>query len=142
MEAAGTGPRAPALPRRQPRTSRLAVGVRLPFTSGSGVMTFAPDGYHPKAVGVRGGRNTGVLVSNATGKAVAYALFNLQRRGELFIGPGEAVYTGMVIGAHSRGNDLVVNPLKEKKLTNIRAAANDENILLTPPGANVPRTGP
>ena len=59
-------------------------------------------------------------------------MFNLQRRGQLFIAPGDAIYAGMVVGAHSRSNDLVVNPLKEKKLTNIRAAANDENILLTP----------
>ena len=103
------------------------------FTSGSGVMTFAPDGYRPRIDGVRDGRQSGALVSNATGKAVAYALFNLQRRGQLFIAPGDAVYAGMVVGAHSRSNDLVVNPLKEKKLTNIRAAANDENILLTPP---------
>ena len=132
MEAAGTG----RVRLRYRVASRALLGLRsefASFTSGTGVMTFAPDGYHPKAIGVRGGRNTGVLVSNATGKAVAYALFNLQRRGELFIGPGDAVYTGMVVGAHSRSNDLVVNPLKEKKLTNIRAAANDENILLTPP---------
>lgn len=115
--------------------SRALLGLRsefASFTSGSGVMTFAPDGHRPWVNGVRSGRNSGVLVSNATGKAVAYALFNLQRRGQLFIAPGDAIYAGMVVGAHSRSNDLVVNPLKEKKLTNIRAAANDENILLTP----------
>src|SRR5581483_3045529 len=79
------------------------------------------------------GRSNGVLISNDTGRSVAYALFSLQERGRLFIGPGEELYEGQVIGIHSRDNDLVVNPLKEKKLTNIRAAGSDENILLTPP---------
>ena len=69
----------------------------------------------------------------ATGKALAYALFNLQERGRLFIGHADEVYEGMVIGLHSRGNDLTVNPLKAKQLTNIRAAGTDENLLLTPP---------
>jgi GTP-binding protein len=64
---------------------------------------------------------------------VAYSLFNLQERGRLFVGPGEDLYEGMIVGIHSRDNDLVVNPLKEKKLTNVRAAGSDENILLTPP---------
>jgi GTP-binding protein len=67
-----------------------------------------------------------------TGKALAYALFNLQERGRLFIGHGDPVYEGMICGIHSRGNDLVVNPTKAKQLTNIRAAGSDENILLTP----------
>jgi GTP-binding protein len=80
-----------------------------------------------------GKRVNGVLIANGLGKALAYALFNLQDRGRLFIDPGEAVYEGMVIGIHSRNNDLVVNPLKAKQLTNIRAAGSDENILLTPP---------
>jgi GTP-binding protein len=66
------------------------------------------------------------------GKALAYALYNLQERGRLMIGHGEAVYEGMIVGIHSRGNDLVVNPTKAKQLTNIRAAGSDENILLTP----------
>jgi len=74
-----------------------------------------------------------VLVANGSGKALAYALFNLQERGRLFIGPGEEVYEGMIIGVHSRDNDLVVNPMKAKQLTNIRAAGSDENVLLTPP---------
>ena len=69
------------------------------------------------------------------GKSLAYALFNLQDRGRMFIGPGENVYEGMVVGIHSRGNDLAVNPLKAKQLTNIRAAGSDENILLSPPVA-------
>ena len=72
----------------------------------------------------------------ATGKALAYALFNLQDRGRLFIGHGDEVYEGMVIGIHSRDNDLTVNPLKAKQLTNIRAAGSDENLILTPPIRN------
>jgi GTP-binding protein len=74
-----------------------------------------------------------VLVSNVSGKALAYSLFNLQERGRLFVGHSEPVYEGMLIGIHSRGNDLVVNPTKGKQLTNVRAAGSDENILLTPP---------
>jgi GTP-binding protein len=68
-----------------------------------------------------------------TGKALGYALFNLQERGRLFLGHGEEVYEGMIVGIHSRDNDLVVNPTKAKQLTNIRAAGSDENIVLTPP---------
>jgi GTP-binding protein len=78
-------------------------------------------------------RHNGVLVSNEQGEAVAYALFNLQERGRLFVSPGEKLYEGMIIGIHSRDNDLVVNPIKTKKLTNIRAAGKDDAILLTPP---------
>jgi GTP-binding protein len=78
-------------------------------------------------------RHTGVLVSSELGEATAYALFNLEERGPLFIGPGEKVYPGMIVGEHTRGNDLDVNPLRQKKLTNIRAAGKDDNILLTPP---------
>ena len=74
-----------------------------------------------------------MLIAGATGKALGYALFNLQERGKLMIGHGDAVYEGMVIGIHSRDNDLTVNPLKAKQLTNIRAAGSDENIVLTPP---------
>ena len=77
-----------------------------------------------------------MLISLATGKALAYALFNLQDRGRLFIGHGDEVYEGMVIGIHSRDNDLTVNPLKAKQLTNIRAAGSDENLILTPPIRN------
>jgi GTP-binding protein len=91
------------------------------------------DRYGVLKRGQFGKRTNGVLISNDNGKAVAYALFTLQERGRLFIGHGDEVYEGMVIGIHSRDNDLVVNPLKEKKLTNIRAAGSDENILLTPP---------
>src|SRR3546814_1971279 len=76
---------------------------------------------------------TGALISTEQGKSVAYALWNLEERGLLFIGAGEKIYTGMVIGEHTRGNDLDVNPLKSKQLTNIRAAGKDDAILLTTP---------
>jgi GTP-binding protein len=116
--------------------SRGLIGFRQEFltlTSGSGLMYHAFDHYGPRAKGVLGERTNGVLVAMATGKSLAYALFNLQERGRLFIGPGTQVYEGMIVGIHSRNNDLVVNPLKAKQLTNIRAAGSDENILLTPP---------
>ena len=74
-----------------------------------------------------------MLVSSEQGEAVAYSLFNLQERGRMFVSPGEKLYEGMIIGIHSRDNDLVVNPIKTKKLTNIRAAGKDDAILLTPP---------
>jgi GTP-binding protein len=77
------------------------------------------------------GRTNGVLVSMASGKALAFAIFNLQARGRMFILPNEEVYEGMVIGLHSRGNDLMVNPLKGKQLTNVRASGTDEAITLT-----------
>lgn len=73
------------------------------------------------------------MIANATGKALAYSLFNLQERGKLFIGHAEEVYEGQVIGIHSRDNDLVVNPLKGKQLTNVRASGTDENLILSPP---------
>ncbi|MCX7932783.1 MAG: translational GTPase TypA, partial [Rhodovarius sp.] len=75
----------------------------------------------------------GSLISNADGEAVQYALFYLQERGSLFIGPGERVYVGMIVGEHARENDLEVNPIREKRLTNIRAAGKDDALLLTPP---------
>jgi GTP-binding protein len=78
-------------------------------------------------------RQLGVLIANGEGEALAYSLFALQERGRLFIGHGDAVYEGMIIGIHIRDNDLVVNPLKGKKLTNIRAAGKDENVVLSPP---------
>ena len=116
--------------------SRGLIGFRSEFlsiSSGTGLMYHAFDHYGPKVTGPLGDRNNGVLVSMATGHALAYALFNLQERGRLFIVPGTAVYEGMIIGIHSRNNDLAVNPLKAKQLTNIRASGNDENILLTNP---------
>ena len=90
------------------------------------------DGFAP-VKGEIADRHNGVLISNENGVAVAYALFNLQERGRLFVSPGEPLYEGMIVGIHSRENDLVVNPIKTKKLTNIRAAGKDDAILLTPP---------
>ena len=116
--------------------TRGLIGFRSEFltiTSGTGLIYHAFSHYGPRVEGIVGGRGNGALVSMATGKALAYALFNLQERGRLFIGPGAEVYEGMVVGIHSRGNDLVVNPLKAKQLTNIRAAGSDENIILVPP---------
>ena len=116
--------------------TRALFGFRAEFaslTAGTGVMTFAAAGYGPFIHGLAARRTAGALIANATGKTVAYALFNLQARGKLLVHPGVDVYEGMVVGIHSRGNDLTVNPLREKKLTNIRAAGSDENILLTPP---------
>ena len=116
--------------------TRALMGFRSEFasmTSGSGVMTCASAGYEAQVDGLSTGRSNGVMVSNAEGRSVGYALFNLQNRGRLIIGPGINVYEGMVVGIHSRSGDLTVNPMKEKKLTNIRAAGSDENILLTTP---------
>ena len=107
-------------------------GEFLTLTRGTGLISHIFDGFAP----VRGeipDRHNGVLVSNENGEAVAYALFNLQERGRLFVSPGEKLYEGMIIGIHSRDNDLVVNPIKTKKLPNIRAAGKDDAVLLTPP---------
>ncbi len=107
-------------------------GEFLTLTRGNGLISHIFDGF----AAVKGeipDRHNGVLVSNENGEAVAYALFNLQERGRLFVSPGERLYAGMVIGIHSRDNDLVVNPIRTKKLTNIRAAGKDEAIQLTPP---------
>ena len=116
--------------------SRGLIGFRTEFltaTQGTGLIYHVFDSYGPVKPGDFGNRVNGVLIANGPGKALAYALFNLQERGRLFIGHGEQVYEGMIIGIHTRDNDLVVNPLKAKQLTNIRAAGSDENILLTPP---------
>ncbi|MDY6956740.1 MAG: translational GTPase TypA [Pseudomonadota bacterium] len=116
--------------------ARGLIGFQTEFmtaTSGTGLIYHIFDHYGPIRKGALAARNNGVLIANGPGKALAYALFNLQERGRLFIGHGEEVYEGMVIGIHSRDNDLVVNPLKAKQLTNIRAAGSDENIILTPP---------
>ena len=116
--------------------ARGLIGFRTEFltaTQGTGLIYSIFDRYAPAKKGDIGQRINGVLISNGRGKALGYALFNLQERGRLFIGHGEEVYEGMVIGIHSRDNDLVVNPLKAKQLTNIRAAGSDENIILTPP---------
>ena len=116
--------------------SRGLIGFRSEFmtiTRGLGLMYHTFERYANRAQAKIGERVNGVLVSITAGKSLAYALFNLQARGRLFIGPSEQVYEGMVIGIHSRSGDLVVNPLKAKQLTNIRAAGSDENIVLTPP---------
>jgi GTP-binding protein len=116
--------------------SRGLIGFRTEFltaTQGTGLLYNVFDHYGPMKKGSYGQRINGVLIANGMGKVLAFALFNLQERGRLFIGPGEEVYEGMIIGIHSRDNDLVVNPLKGKQLTNIRAAGSDENIILTPP---------
>jgi GTP-binding protein len=107
-------------------------GEFLADTRGTGVMSRLFHGYAPYKGPIEGRRN-GILVSNANGFAVAYALWNLEERGPMFLEPGRQVYQGMIIGAHSRGNDLDVNPLKGKQLTNIRTTAKDEAVRLTPP---------
>ncbi len=116
--------------------ARGLIGFQTDFlttTAGTGILNHVFDHYGPMKKGDIKGRSNGVLISNDTGKSVAYALFSLQERGRMLVGPGEELYEGMVVGVHSRDNDLVVNALREKKLTNIRAAGSDENILLTPP---------
>ena len=116
--------------------SRGLIGFRtnyLTITAGTGLLYSVFDCYAPRVNAEIGQRNNGVLVSTLAGKALAFALFNLQERGSLFIGHGVSVYEGMIIGIHKRGNDLPVNPAKAKQLNNIRAAGNDENIVLTPP---------
>jgi GTP-binding protein len=116
--------------------SRGLIGFRTEFltaTQGTGLIYSVFDHYGPLKKGEYGSRINGVLIANGPGKALAYALFNLQERGRLFIGHGEEVYEGMLIGIHSRNNDLVVNPLKAKQLTNVRAAGTDENLVLSPP---------
>ena len=116
--------------------TRGLIGFRTHFlsmTSGTGILTSIFDRFGPVKAGDIGTRTNGVLISNVKGKALGYALFTLQNRGRLFIDPNIEVYEGMIIGLHSRENDIVVNPTKAKQLTNIRAAGTDENIVLTPP---------
>lgn len=116
--------------------ARGLIGFRSQFltmTSGSGIMTHVFDHYGQLKEGPVANRQNGVLVSMVAGKTLGYALFTLQERGRLFVSPGIDVYEGAIVGLHSRGNDLVVNPTKAKQLTNIRAAGTDENINLTPP---------
>jgi GTP-binding protein len=104
----------------------------MTLTRGTGIMSHVFDDYGALKAELEEHRN-GVLVSQDDGDAVAYALWKLQERGRMFVSPGEPVYEGMIIGIHSRDNDLVVNPIKTKQLTNIRASGKDEAILLTPP---------
>jgi GTP-binding protein len=115
--------------------TRGLIGYRNEFltdTRGTGVMCRAFYGYGPYK-GEIGGRRNGVLISTDQGKAVSYALWFIEERGILFISPGDDIYTGMIIGENSRPSDLEVNPLKEKKLSNVRASGKDEAIRLTPP---------
>jgi GTP-binding protein len=115
--------------------TRGLIGFRTEYltaTSGTGLIYHVLDKYAPRVEGAIAQRNNGTLVSMVQGKALAYALFNLQERGKLFVGHGEPVYEGMIVGIHKRQNDLVVNPTKAKQLTNIRAAGTDENLILTP----------
>ncbi len=115
--------------------TRGLLGYKSEFmsdTRGMGVLTYMFADYEPYAGEMRRRRN-GVLVAMDTCATVAYALFNLQNRGRLFLGPGEKVYRGQIVGEHCRENDLTVNPAKGKQLTNIRAAGSDENVILTPP---------
>ncbi|TSA05042.1 MAG: translational GTPase TypA [Methylococcus sp.] len=116
--------------------SRGLIGFQTEFltaTSGTGLLYHVFDHYGPMKKGDIGQRINGVMISMVAGKALGYALFNLQDRGRMFIDHATEVYEGMIIGIHSRDNDLVVNPTKAKQLTNIRAAGTDENILLVPP---------
>ena len=107
-------------------------GEFMTLTRGTGLISHIFDGFAP-VKGEIPDRHNGVLVSNENGEAVAYALFNLQERGRLFVSPGEKLYEGMIIGIHSRDNDLVVNPIKGKQLTNVRASGTDEAVRLVPP---------
>jgi GTP-binding protein len=116
-------------------TARGLIGFQGEFmtlTRGTGIMSHVFDDYGPVKADIEEHRN-GVLVSQDDGVAVAYALWKLQERGRMFVSPGDPVYEGMIVGIHSRDNDLVVNPIRTKQLTNIRAAGKDEAILLTPP---------
>jgi GTP-binding protein len=116
--------------------SRGLIGFQTEFrtmTRGTGLLHHVFDHYGPVVQRELGQRPQGVLISNGQGITLAYSLFSLQERGRLCIGPGEEVYEGMIIGLNNRDNDLVVNPLKGKKLTNMRAAGKDENVVLTPP---------
>jgi GTP-binding protein len=116
--------------------SRGLIGFQTEFmttTSGTGLMYHVFDHYGPAQKGGIAPRKNGVLISNGQGKVLGFALFNLQERGRLFASPGDEVYEGQIVGIHSRDNDLVVNPLKGKQLTNVRASGKDDAISLTPP---------
>jgi GTP-binding protein len=116
--------------------SRGLIGIQTDFmtmTSGTGLMYHVFDHYGPAQQGGIAPRKNGVMISNGQGKVLGFALFNLQERGKMFSSPGDEVYEGQLVGIHSRSNDLVVNPLKGKQLTNIRASGKDEAIALVPP---------
>ena len=116
--------------------TRALIGFRSEFmtiTSGTGIMNSVFSHYGRVVSEDSSTRTNGVLVSMTSGKSVAFSLNNLQARGRLFVGPNVEIYEGMIVGLHSRGNDLPVNPIKEKQLTNVRASGTDENVILTPP---------
>jgi GTP-binding protein len=116
--------------------ARGLIGFRTDFltmTSGTGLLYSVFDHYGPFIKDAIGQRINGVMISNGQGKGLAYSLFTLQDRGKLLVGNGDEIYEGMIVGIHSRDNDLVVNPLKAKQLTNVRASGTDENLILTPP---------
>ncbi len=116
--------------------ARGLIGFQTEFltaTAGTGLLYHVFDHYGPIKAGELRGRSNGVLISNGAGKTVAYALFNLQDRGRMIVSPGDELYEGMIIGIHTRDNDLVVNPLKGKQLTNVRDSGTDEAVALTPP---------
>jgi GTP-binding protein len=116
--------------------ARGLIGFQTEFltaTAGSGLIYHVFDHYGPMKGGDLKGRQNGVLISNGVGESVAYALWNLQERGRMFLAPGEAMYEGMIVGVHNRDNDLVVNAMKGKQLTNMRASGSDEAVILTPP---------
>ncbi|BEI37522.1 translational GTPase TypA [Polynucleobacter sp. HIN7] len=108
-------------------------GEFMTLTRGNGLMSHNFDSYGPVKDGILGERHNGVLISQDDGDAVAYALWKLQDRGRMFVSPGDPLYEGMIIGIHSRDNDLVVNPIKGKQLTNVRASGTDEAVRLVPP---------
>jgi GTP-binding protein len=108
-------------------------GDFLTMTRGTGLMSHTFDSYDQAKDGILGERHNGVLISQDNGEAVAYALWKLQDRGRMFVVPGDPLYEGMIIGIHSRDNDLVVNPIKGKQLTNVRASGTDEAVRLVPP---------
>jgi GTP-binding protein len=115
--------------------SRGLIGFQMEFmtlTRGTGLKSHVFEDFAPMK-GELPARRNGVLVSMENGEAVAFAIWNLEDRGRMFVSPGERLYEGMIVGVHARDNDLVVNPIKGKKLTNVRAAGKDENVLLTPP---------
>jgi GTP-binding protein len=116
--------------------TRALIGFRseiMTITSGTGIMNSVFSHYGRIVSEDSSSRTNGVLVSMTSGKSVAFSLNNLQARGRLFVGPNVEIYEGMIVGLHSRGNDLPVNPIKEKQLTNVRASGTDENVMLTPP---------
>lgn len=116
--------------------ARGLIGFQTEFmtlTRGTGLMSHIFDDYAPAREGEVGERRNGVLISQDDGEAVAYALWKLQERGRMFVSPNDPLYEGMIIGIHSRDNDLVVNPIREKKMTNVRASGKDEHIDLVPP---------